>query len=90
MGLGDAVPNAIGGEFEVMSAWGKEQIIGEANFRDSGFPEGMDSVLMGELSIVVFGGVKGHVCIGHVVADVCRQSKDGGQVFLLKCLCEAV
>ena len=45
---------------------------------------------MGELTVVVFSGVQGHMCIGHVVADVSRQPKDGGQVFLLKCFGESV
>jgi len=73
-----------------MSIGGEQQVIGQADFWNSGFPEGMDTVLVGELTIVVFGGMQGHVCIGHVVADVGRQPKDGGQVFLLECLGESV
>ncbi len=51
-------------------------------FGDAAFPERMDAMLVGELSIVIDGSVEGDVGIGDVVSQYGAPPDDLGDILL--------
>ncbi len=49
-------------------------------FRQYGFPEGMNAALVGELTIIIAAGMQRHMCITDIMPDIRRQFQDSGRL----------
>src|SRR5690606_1104139 len=72
MRLEDRIPDDIHGVSEISDRTNPKVVIFGKKLRESSFPESMNSLLTGKLSIVITCRMQGHVDISYVVSEVGR------------------